>query len=474
MLGFLKRIFCRQSRKVRGKKTEPGSELPSQAAAYPYALAALLFFGLQSLVATAGALDLVLPDLPVPVPFEVGRSLHLNLAIFWPLLGAMGLAYYFFVAEAGSDLKSPPLVRWQLYLFLFILLAILVTLTFKLTEGREYLEAIPPLDLGVVVVGLLFIYNLLATYLQPGVPRARPSLLAFLLSAVTLTAFYLPNLFFYAHATWDEMAKFWVVHLWEEGSLELMASAVLAGLILRTTGEGRRQVERALWFELFLVTISGIPATAHHYYWIGLPEFWLWLGGIFSGLQLVPILLLTVSGVRALDRIRWKQLDGGSKLALAMAAASVFYHLIGVGLLGFILALPFLNLYAHGTFLTSAHAHFALFGAFGLLVVAGCYYLLTRRLPLGKANERRGFAAVALLNLGLLLMGGSLALAGFLQTYLWRAAGLDFMWVQALVRPYLLLRAAGGGLFATGSILLLLTILPAAWRHRRFFLRGEE
>lgn len=464
---LFRHLFHRQGGPAPGRPRE----YPSQGVAYPYALAAFLFFGIQSLVATTGAMDQVIPDLPVPVPFEVGRSIHLNLALFWPLLGAMGLIYYFFVAEAGSDLASRRLARAQFLLFTLILLLDLGALSLKLTEGREYLEAIPPLDWAVLLASLIFVYNLGRSYLKHGVPRGRPVLLAFILGALTLAAFFVPNLFFYPHPVADEIVKFWVVHLWEEESLELVATAMLAAMLLAMLGERRAEVEGALWLELSLVVASSILATAHHYYWIGLPSYWMWIGGVFSGLQLVPILLLTFSAVRGFRRGRWHRLGPEDKLSLAMAASSVFYHLTGAGLLGLTLAIPRLNLYAHGTYLTSAHAHFALFGAFGLLVLAGCFYILTRRLALSPAEVRRAWLGVGLINLGLVVMGISLALAGLLQAYLWRAVGMDFMEVQGIVRPYLGLRAAGGAVFAVGDLFLVWAILAPSWRQRHLFLR---
>lgn len=460
-------LFHRQGGSAPGRLRE----YPSQSVAYPYALAAFLFFGIQSLVATAGAMDQVIPDLPVPVPFEVGRSIHLNLAIFWPLLGAMGLAYYFFVAEASTDLVSRRLARAQFLLFTFIFLLNLGALSLKLTEGREYLEALPPLDWVILLTCLIFVYNLARTYLKPGVPRGRPTLLAFLLGATTLVVFFIPNLFFYPHPVADEIVKFWVVHLWEEGSLELVATAVLAAMLLAVLEERRKEVEAALWLELFLVVGGSILATAHHYYWIGLPSYWTWIGAGFSGLQVVPILLLTFSAVKGFRQGRWRRLDPESRLSLAVVASSIFYHLTGAGLLGLALAIPRFNLYVHGTYLISAHAHLALFGAFGLLVLAGCFYVLTRHLVLSPVEVRRAWLGVGLVNLGLVVMGGSLALAGFLQAYLWRAAGMDFMEVQGLIRPYLELRAAGGTVFAVGDLFLTWAVLAPAWRQRHLFLR---
>ena len=33
---------------------------------------------------------------------------------------------------------------------------------------------------------------------------------------------------------------------------------------------------------------SGILGTGHHYFWIGMPAYWQWIGSIFSSFEVVP------------------------------------------------------------------------------------------------------------------------------------------------------------------------------------------
>jgi nitric oxide reductase subunit B len=33
---------------------------------------------------------------------------------------------------------------------------------------------------------------------------------------------------------------------------------------------------------------SGVLGTGHHYYWIGTPGYWQWIGSIFSTLEVAP------------------------------------------------------------------------------------------------------------------------------------------------------------------------------------------
>jgi len=444
-----------------------------QGAVYQYSVAAILFFGFQTLVATLGALELVFPDLPAPITFQVGRAIHLNLSIYWPLLGSMGAALFFFVQEAQADLRP----RWMAFLLFYLLIfngaGILVSLALGYTEGREYLEAIRPFDWLLVLSMLLFLFLLFNTFLRSKTRKKRPTLLAILLGALSLVIFYLPNMIFYENPSADEVVRFWVVHLWEEMSLELVSAGVIAAFLLAVTESRRRQLEKILYLDLALVFVTGFLATGHHYYWVGTPKYWLAVGGIFSTIQLIPILLLFYETYRALKPEQLRGLEQGAKLGLAFLASSVFYHVFGAGVLGWIMAVPRFNRYLHGTYLTSAHAHFALFGVFGFLVLAMAVYILADRFELPQTDYRRVWRSLILLNAGLLLMGGALTAAGFLESYLWRIAGQDFMAAQRLLRPYLMLRAAGGAIFAAGALLLAWTFVKLAWKNKWAVLFGK-
>lgn len=62
-----------------------------------YVLYAAFLFSAQGIISLLGASDLIISDLPSPIPYEYGRSIHLAFATFWPLIGTMGMVYYFTV-----------------------------------------------------------------------------------------------------------------------------------------------------------------------------------------------------------------------------------------------------------------------------------------------------------------------------------------------------------------------------------------
>ncbi|MCG0277139.1 MAG: cbb3-type cytochrome c oxidase subunit I [Thermanaeromonas sp.] len=449
MLEFFLKLFFK-----KGNKKDKDHDSPSQKASYPYALSVFTFLALQSFLATGGSLHLVFPDLPTPIAFTSGRAMHLNLSLLWPLLGIMGSACYFIVEFTGNELYTPKLIKWNFWYLLITILLLLASLALGHTEGREYLEAPFPFKVALLVGFLFFILNLLISIFKNRLlyhPETIIMFSGFLLASLL----YLPNLFPVLHPTVDDTFRFLVVHLWEEGSLELVATTVASLWLATLKVVPLNRAKRLILWEAILVLFSGALASAHHLYWIGLPRFWQLIGAAASAIQVIPIVLLGITAFRSLYS------SNLNHISLYFFYSSVFWNIVGVGLLGFLLALPPLNFYVHGTYLTSAHSHMALFGFFGFLVLGTSYFILTRRYSLSAAHKKRVKLSVILLNSGLAIMSGSLILTGLLQSYLCYVAGLNFTRTHLLLHPYLLLRAAGGAVFGAGAFLLALEM----WLH---------
>ncbi len=450
-------------RRPGGAQPLDKGRMMGQVIARRYFLAAGMLFALQGIVALLGAADLVIPDFPSPVPFEFGRSVHLGLATLWPFIGSLGLVYYFVVEELDHDIFSVRLANWQFWLVLFSGLGIYGSLALRIGNGREYLEGMPVFYAGIAFSLALGAFNLYKTVASDR-SRVTPAASVMAIGVFLLLVMVVPNIFHFNNPVADEGVKFWVVHLWEEMALELTTAGFVASFF-KTTGMARpKDVEKWLYLEVSLTVVSALFGTGHHYFWIGYPAYWLVIGFAFSALQLVPAVFLVHMTYKGLKR----RVSTGKreKLALWLILSSLLYHVLGAYSMGFIISVPWVNLYMHGTFLTSSHAHLAVFGALGFLVLGGSYYCLSRGIEPDRKSFRMGVLAVLALNLGLLVMAGSLLAGGLVQTYLWRVLGMDFMRVMALVQPYLALRLLGGGLFTLGDMLLGWQIFKV-WKETR-------
>lgn len=416
-----------------------------------YCLTAVSLFALQGVVALLGAADLIIPDLPSPIPFEYGRAIHLGLALLWPLIGTMGIAYYSVSEEVQSDLFSQKIARWQFWMVLLFSLSIYASLALQIGNGREYFEALPLFYLGITLSIGLGAYNLLRTLISAR-SRITPASATTTAGVCLLFLFLIPNILTYQNPIADEAAKFWVVHLWEELAFELTTAGFISYFFVLSGIASKPEMQRWLYLEATLTVIAGFLGTGHHYYWIGFPAYWLFVGLVFSILEVIPVFLLAFLTYKGLKK--QLKLNRRLKMTLWFILSSLFHNVIGASILGLIISVPHINLYMHGTYLTSGHAHLALFGALGFLVLGGSYHILSKGSEPSIKAYKTSILAIILLNIGLLTMGLSLIIAGFIQAYLWRLLGIDFMEVQSVIHPYLILRALGGLLFTLGDLLL--------------------
>ena len=103
--------------------------------------------------------------------------------------------------------------------------------------------------------------------------------------------------------------------------------------------------------------------------------------------------------------------------------AEAFGNFIGAGVWGFMITLPQVNLYAHGTQWTVSHGHFAFWGAYSCGVISVLYLVLQKTRNLAVVDGPLWKWSFAALNLGLVGMTGALLVSGFVQAFVERAIG---------------------------------------------------
>src|SRR4030042_4651067 len=268
-------------------------EYRSQKIAYWYFVAALPLFVLQVLLGLylATSYAFTVPQEIVDVfSFATARAMQNTLLVLWMLLGYMGGAYYIAPEETKSEISSPGLAYFQLAALLVTGVVALIGFFFGWTQGRPLLEIPRPLDLVVVVGALIFLFNIGMTMLKANRGTA---IQGTLLGGLTFLALlYLFGIPFYKNEVIDWFYWWWVIHLWVEGAWELVTAAIFAVVLMKLTGVDRQGVEKWVYVEIGLFLFTGLAGTGHHYYWIGAPRYWFWIGGIFSALAPLPILLV--------------------------------------------------------------------------------------------------------------------------------------------------------------------------------------
>lgn len=434
----------------------------SQRVAYPYFLVALLLFLLQVVVGTWLALSyaVTMPQWLVDIlPFSTTRAIHTNLLVLWLLLGFMGTTYFMIPEETEREIFSPLLAYLQLTLLVGTGVTAIVGFLLGWTKGKPLLEIPFPLDYLVVAGALIFLFNVGMTVIQAKQwTLIQGSLFGGL---VFLAVMYLFNLPFYANLSIDWYYWWWVIHLWVEGAWELVAAALTAWILIKITNVPRELVEKWLYVELGLFLFTGIAGTGHHYYWLGAPKYWLWVGGFFSALEPLPILLMVLD---AWHYIRNRRAGLNGRLIFTLAVGMSILHFVGAGFWGFAHTLPQINYYTHGSQVTVAHGHLAFFGAYVLLNIMFFYYAMPKLKGLAEFDERRGTLAFWWMSITMMLMTLAFSVAGVLQTYVERVMGLGYMTAQAQMRFWFAILVVLGLSLLGGVILTvvdLLTLRPA-------------
>jgi nitric oxide reductase subunit B len=392
------------------------------------------------------------------IPFNTARAVHTNLLVVWLLLGFMGAAHFIIPEEADREIAWPRLAYVQLISFLLVGVTAIVCYHLNIWEGRKFLEIPRPLDYLVVVNVLLFLANIGWTIWHG--KRFTTTAIVLYMGLLAAALLYLPGMITFDNQTLDSFYRWWVVHLWVEGVWELIMGGILCFLLIKLTGVDREVVEKWLYIIVGLTFISGILGTGHHYYYIGVPRYWLIVGGIFSALE--PLAFLGMA-IYALAMARKGGRKHPNKTALVWTLGCAIMSFVGAGFLGFAHTLPQVNLWTHGTLVTAMHGHLAFWGAYAMIVFAMIAYampLLTGRKLWDTAASNYGFW---LSNIGMTAMTAAFAVAGVSQVVLERRTGIDFLEVQKEVEPHFLGLVLAAALFTLGILLFVLNFI----RHGR-------
>lgn len=400
----------------------------SQSVAKPYFIFALILLAGEIIFGLLMAIQYLYGDFLFPlVPFNVLRMVHTNLLIVLLLFGFMGATYYLVPEETESELWSPKLAIITFWVFvvagvatilgyLFVPYAKLTELTFNdllPTMGREFLEQPLPSKVGIVIVVVSYILNTAMTVLKGRRTVITTVLLSGLLGLAVffLFAFYVP-----ANLIMDKFFWWFTVHLWVEATWELIMGAILAFVLIKTTGVDREHIDKWLYLIIAMTMISGILGTGHHFFYMGAPEYWLWIGSISSAVEPLPFFLMILF---AFSMARDRKIQHDNEMALTWAKGTALMSFLGAGVWGFFHTLAPVNMYTHGTQLTAAHGHLAFYGAYVMIIFTVISYAMPilRGRPHGncKKAQKVELASFWMMNIGMIGLTLALSAAGVVQ-----------------------------------------------------------
>ncbi|TNF42941.1 MAG: nitric-oxide reductase large subunit [Bacteroidetes bacterium] len=412
------------------------------------------------------------------LPYQISRTWHVQIAIFWIATSWLATGLYYAPAISGVEPRFQKLgVNFLFGALLVIVVGSLVGQWLGVMQrlglvqnfwfghqGYEYV------DLGrfwqlFLFIGLIIWLLLMGRAIWPALKQRsenRNLLVLFLISVIAIAAFYGAGLMWgrQTNLAVAEYWRWWVVHLWVEGFFEVFAAVVTAFLFVRLRLLRAETATTAVLFSTIVFLSGGILGTFHHLYFTGTPTAVLALGATFSALEVVPLALM---GFEAWENLKISQSSEwikAYKWPIYSFISVAFWNLVGAGIFGFLINPPIALYYMQGLNTTPVHGHTALFGVYGMLGIGLMLFVLR---DMNKESVwKEGFVKFGFwsINIGLAAMVLiSVLPVGLAQTVasvkegLWFARSAEFM-QQPYIHTLKWLRMIGDTLFGLGTLSL--------------------
>lgn len=441
----------------------------SQKLAIKYFIAAFALFGVMTVAGLLTAIYYVHPQfLFHTLDFSTAKILHIDTLVVWNLMGFFGAVYWFLPQEVGREVVGIKLAEIMFYVFCLafaIVAAVFIFVQYGhanpfslwfINQGRKYVEAPRWAALGILLIVATFMFNIVATAIKA---RKISGILGVLIvDLIPLFVLYLDAFPMTTNMAKDMYWWWWLVHLWVEATWEVLIACIMAWALMQLLNTPRKIVETWLYVTIALVMGSGILGLGHHYYWIGTPNYWFGIGGFFSALEPLPLVGMVIHAVydAGVHRMQCQ-----NRPAFYWMFAEAFGNFFGAGVFGFMMTLPQINLFTHGTQWTVSHGHFAWWGAYVCGLISIFYIILAQARGAKRVDGSLWKWSFALLNIGIIGMVGGLLISGMAQAFYERALGGST--IQAFINAQgsawfvegMYVRLAFGILFAIGYALLI-------------------
>jgi cytochrome c oxidase cbb3-type subunit 1 len=449
---------------------------------------ATVFWGLAGFIAGLYiALQLAFPALNLGLEYTTFgrlRPLHTSAVIF-AFGGNALIASSFWVVQrtCRARLAFPALARFVFWGYqMFIVLAATGYLL-GITEGREYAEPEWYVDLWLTLVWVAYLAVFVGTIVKRNEPHIYVANWFYLGFIVTVAMLHLVNNLtmpvslvgsksYSAFAgVQDALTQWWYGH----NAVGFFLTAGFLGMMYYFVP---KQAEKPVysyrlsivhfWSLIFLYIWAG----PHHLHYTALPDWAQTLGMVFSVMLWMPSWGGMINGLMTLQNA-WDKVRTDPIIRM-MVAALAFYGMATFE--GPMMSVKAVNSLSHYTDWTIGHVHSGALGWNGLITFATVYFLAPRlwkreRLYSLRMINWHFWCAMA----GIVLYASSMWVAGIMQGLMWREYGPDgylvysFAEVVAAMKPYYLIRAAGGALYLLGALFMAFNI----WMTIRGKLRDE-
>ncbi|CAN5896155.1 cytochrome-c oxidase, cbb3-type subunit I [soil metagenome] len=437
-----------------------------------FAYATMIWGAIGMLAGLWIALQLVFPALNITQYGSFGRlrPLHTNAVIFAFVGNGIFMGVYYSLqrlckARMFSDILSNiHFWGWQL-----IIVAAAITLPLGLTQGAEYAELIWPIDLAITIIWVIFGWNMFGTIIKRRERHLYVAIWFYIATFVTVAVLHLvrsgelpyswlKSYSFYAGVQ-DALVQWWYGH----NAVAFFLTTPYLGLMYyflpkaanRPVYSYRLSVIH-FWSLIFLYIWAG----PHHLLYTALPNWAQSLGVVFSFMLIFPSWGGMINGLLTL-RGAWDRVRDDVILKFMVVAVTAY----GMATFeGPMLSLKSVSAISHYTDWIIAHVHVGALGWNGMLTFGVLYWLMPRIFGTQLYSKKLANNHFWLATLGILFYAIPMYWAGIQQSLMWKQFtenGLlkyTFLETVTYMKPFYAMRSLGGGLYLTGTLLMLYNI----------------
>ena len=396
------------------------------------------------------------------------RPLHTNAVIF-ALVGNMMFAGIYYSTQrlvkarlASDFLSSLHFWGWQA-----IIVAAACTLPFGLTRGKEYAELIWPINIAVTLIWVVFAVNFFWTLAKRREPSLYVAIWFYISTIITIAVLYIvnhlsiPTSISHSYPVFagvqDALVQWWYGH----NAVAFFLTTPILGIMyyfLPKAAERPVYSYRLSVIHFWSLVFLYIWAGPHHLLNTALPDWLQTLGMTFSLMLWAPSWGGMLNGLLTL-RGAWHKLRTDPVLKF-FAAAVTFYGMATFE--GPLLAIKSVNALAHYTDWIIGHVHAGALGWNGFMAAGMIYWLLPRLWNKPLYSTSLANLHFWLGTVGILLYVAAMWTSGITQGLMLNAttengtilAYPNFLDTLNTIRPLMLMRVVGGGLFLTGWLLM--------------------
>jgi len=403
------------------------------------------------------------------------RPLHTNAIIFAFVGNAIFMGVYYSLQRLlKTRMFSDTLSKIHFWGWQLIIVSAALTLPFGITSSKEYAELEWPIDIAIALIWVVFGWNMFGTIYKRREKHLYVAIWFYIATFITVAMLHIVNSFalpvslFKSYSAFagvsDALVQWWYGH----NAVAFFLTTPFLGLMYYFMPKmANRPVYSYklsilhFWSLIFLYIWAG----PHHLLYTSLPGWAQTLGVVFSVMLIAPSWggmlngLLTLRGVW--DKVRDDAMLKFMVVGLTAYGMSTFE--------GPMLSLKNVNAIAHFTDWIVAHVHVGALGWNGLLTFAILYYIVPRIYDTKIYSKKLVNTHFWIATLGILFYVIPMYFSGFTQGQMWKQFTSDgllqysnFLDTTIELLPMHMLRAFGGLLYLTGTILMVWNLWKTA------------